>query len=99
MSGDLKVAEDVDAALPQSLTNLLANANYAKEVQNFITNSFQSDPRNTIKPAKQYTQGALEAIADHVKNVSTQLLVFINAQAAVLEDTAKTVAEIDTVSL
>jgi transcription termination factor NusB len=94
----LEAAVALNQAIPESLNNLFENAHYAGKVLEFVTNAYSTDPRNANKPAQEYVQGAVEALADHVHNVATQISACLDLQSTVLDDTLKNVARIDSVS-
>ena len=96
MSESVRKAAVYQGALPSSLDNLFKNAAYCRDVSNYVGTSYVADPVNTVKPNKQYTQGALEAIAEHLKSVASQVNAFLDLQLEAVSSFSSSLEELST---
>ena len=101
-------ADELIQNIPSQLANLQSNQQYAQEVGSFVASSYAgvvSDPnadaekkRHVADTAATYASQSLEAIAEHVQNMSSQLTQLMEWETLLLDDVAKDVASIAHVS-
>ena len=88
----------VDQAIPQALTGLLQNDDYAKSVRDFIGNTYLQHGPDAFPHVRQYSRNALAVLMNHCGNVAQQLNQLFDAQQRSLEQINKEVATISSVS-
>lgn len=86
-------ADAAVSSLNGSIQNLLSNEQYAKDVGSWVRNTYEAEKTNAIKPSKQYIQGSIEAVSEHLNNVATQVNTLMDQQFVFLDELSKQVNE------